>query len=352
MEILEVKLKQLVTDLIIIQLSNKTLTPYHPTSFSGQLEFNFHNMSSKTIEFDEIVTSGLLANPLGVLPDEEDSDIEDDHDEENNDAVQENEFGDKSVILIEEDSNSSNGVPGVAMVVGAVDSGVNEGAFTYTNADQFEDEYLEDILEGFEKKSEQPRTSNSQCIRSTDSGEDVMDIELAKLYSNDRQATANSKNIDKQFPSMQRKISANDNSTCMLCNKTFTGTQLVKHIDSHKTEDLYKCEDCGKMLANHLKGHLLYYIATHYITTVDSNKYRCNFCHTRTSCKDEMIKHLRKHTGAGPFQCNPCKVGYRKSRIKQDNQTHISAHVAPTKVRLKEDKDDAFQITKDMYRVS
>lgn len=143
---------------------------------------------------------------------------------------------------------------------------------------------------------------------------------------------------------------------CIMCNKQFSrGEHLIRHLKVHETkngeEEELKCSICEKkfvrieQLARHTKVvHLLQdkrhvcnecgrafnrldNLKTHqriHTGIKDTSKlHLCIYCGKEFNNSSNMIVHMRRHTGERPYKCNQCGKGFPRSHdLKCHERTH------------------------------
>ncbi|GLG94201.1 Testis-specific zinc finger protein topi [Gryllus bimaculatus] len=100
---------------------------------------------------------------------------------------------------------------------------------------------------------------------------------------------------------------------CEVCGKgKSTVAALRDHMNSHSGEKPYICHVCGKnfFTNNGLISHLILH---------GDKKFKCDVCGYTCNRMDNLVTHIRSHTGEKPYKCTICKKGF----TRLDNlQTH------------------------------
>lgn len=103
---------------------------------------------------------------------------------------------------------------------------------------------------------------------------------------------------------------------CSLCVLRFTQVQyLSKHMKSHDdNQHLYYCSRCLRPFDQEI------YKMNHE-RVCDGRHFKCHLCKVYvTKRKDQMLTHMRTHSGVRPFRCTVCSKSYT---CKQSLKRHV-----------------------------
>ena len=106
---------------------------------------------------------------------------------------------------------------------------------------------------------------------------------------------------------------------CEICGAYFHRMGLLKKHKAfrHQGEGV-KCQHCGKILCD--KGHLDQHIR---VVHKKLKPFVCSECGMAMAHKDQLISHMRIHTGEKPYQCPHCPSRFaRKDYLKLHIRTH------------------------------
>ncbi|XP_046407467.1 zinc finger protein 62 homolog [Ischnura elegans] len=106
--------------------------------------------------------------------------------------------------------------------------------------------------------------------------------------------------------------------SCSLCAKCFPQkNQVIVHIRSHTGERPYSCNHCE--LSFSTRSILVNHVRTH----TGEKPYTCTFCSKAFAQKRDLTVHIGTHTGHRPFSCNQCDKSYlKKSCLVTHQRTH------------------------------
>ncbi|KAJ8297552.1 hypothetical protein KUTeg_024083 [Tegillarca granosa] len=117
------------------------------------------------------------------------------------------------------------------------------------------------------------------------------------------------------------------NITCKKCEMGFTdGNSFENHnLTSH---NLFTCLVCYNTFTcrNNMKRHMRLHTG--------QKPYKCTICSESFTRKDDVKRHLMRHTYNKPYRCNICNKGYMdrktiKNHMKKEHQRKM-VHVCPT----------------------
>ena len=110
---------------------------------------------------------------------------------------------------------------------------------------------------------------------------------------------------------------------CRECNKRFNRSdQLMKHMRTHTGAKPFECELCGKCYRQkfHLRNHLKTF---DHSEKPEKPVHICQYCGKIYKKNSELVYHVRTHTGEKPFACDVCeRLFARKNQLN----THMKKH--------------------------
>lgn len=157
--------------------------------------------------------------------------------------------------------------------------------------------------------------------------ESTNDIDICK---EEKRSTVEKK-ISKRNIKIRKKYRYDYSRVCEICGKS---TRNIKnHMDSHATEKLYNCDQCGKKFkfksglvihkAVHNSTprktcevcgktfHVLAQYRKHFVYHANERKFSCETCGKAFHTKEILTVHMRMHTDERPFSCPECGKTFR-----------------------------------------
>ncbi|XP_046407792.1 zinc finger protein 774-like [Ischnura elegans] len=120
------------------------------------------------------------------------------------------------------------------------------------------------------------------------------------------------------FDAVAESSIAEKSYLCSVCKKSFSlCNDLVSHIRSHTGEKSFSCSECEKSFSN--KSNLVAHIRTH----TGEKPFSCTICSKSFTEKVNLNSHIHAHTGERPHSCNYCEKTFSK---KSYLVTHIRTH--------------------------
>ncbi|KAB7501384.1 Gastrula zinc finger protein XlCGF8.2DB [Armadillidium nasatum] len=117
--------------------------------------------------------------------------------------------------------------------------------------------------------------------------------------------------------------------SCSLCQFSCKFKQnLVIHMRIHSGEKPFKCPHCGTVFrhSNSLRRHLKNKIQCNK-EILKQNRYSCSMCPLKFYIKNDLRRHIRVHTGEKPYSCPRC---FRKFNRKFTLRSHLAKKNACT----------------------
>nr|XP_006811495.1 PREDICTED: zinc finger protein 468-like [Saccoglossus kowalevskii] len=105
---------------------------------------------------------------------------------------------------------------------------------------------------------------------------------------------------------------------CNLCDKKFTALSILKsHQITHNGEKTYPCKLCGKLFARPSS------LKTHQTLHLETKPYQCQYCDKGFNQKALLEAHVRRHTGDTTYKCSVCeKVFIRSNSLVIHKRIH------------------------------
>ncbi|XP_046408557.1 zinc finger protein 845-like [Ischnura elegans] len=120
------------------------------------------------------------------------------------------------------------------------------------------------------------------------------------------------------FDAVAESSIAEKSYSCSVCKTSFSlRNDLVSHMRSHTGGRPFSCNECEKSFSR--KSHLVCHFRTH----TGEKPFTCNECEKSFSDESALGKHVRSHTGEKPHSCSICSKSFAE---KRSLNVHIRSH--------------------------
>lgn len=92
---------------------------------------------------------------------------------------------------------------------------------------------------------------------------------------------------------------------CEVCYKSFSQkNNVLRHLKTHTGEKLFQCEMCHKSFSQNCN------LVRHRRTHTNDKPFECEVCHKPFAQKCHLIRHIRTHADVKPIQCELCHKSF------------------------------------------
>ncbi|XP_069103216.1 uncharacterized protein [Argopecten irradians] len=119
-------------------------------------------------------------------------------------------------------------------------------------------------------------------------------------------------------PSSQKSLVHEELHGCTICGKTFSESEnLLIHLRMHSGEKLYKCEVCGNGFTRKTQ------LAIHMRIHTGEKPYECEICGKTFRQSNGLNLHMITHSEVKPYNCEKCGAGFgRKAHYEKHMRWH------------------------------
>lgn len=103
------------------------------------------------------------------------------------------------------------------------------------------------------------------------------------------------------FLKVKKKIEENGATKCEECRAEFDTTEeLINHVKKHTGGDVYKCDECPSVFTTNES------LRRHAKKHTQNNPTECTICNTVFQSPDSCTAHMRTHYGKKAHTCEHC----------------------------------------------